>query len=83
MKRITKNRYIDAALKTIILFSIMHFIVLFVYSVANNQLVLLNLFNILDFGLFFPKIINSYLNTLFSTIVLVAVYAIIFRTSKK
>jgi len=73
-----KNRFIDALVKLILLSAIIHLSLLLVYSILNLDFIYLNFFNLLDFDLFFPEVINGVLSQLLSIIVVIIVYVVIY-----
>jgi hypothetical protein len=83
MKKIGKNKYF-LALKNLILFSaIIHILSLIIYSIIQLEVIHLNYFNVLDFDLFFPNIINGFFSLILSIIVLLILYLIFYFNLKK
>lgn len=76
--KINKHRLIDALKKLILFTAIIHLILLVFYSIIKYKIIYLNYFNILDLDLLFPKIINGFLSQIFSILIILIIYLIIF-----
>lgn len=75
---ISKNRYLDAFLKFVLLTAIIHMFLLFAAAAINADIVYLNYFNILDMDLFFPGVEYGLLSQVLSVAAMVVLYAIIY-----
>jgi len=76
--KLSKNRYIDAALKLVLVSGIMHAFLLLIFSIAKLNAAYLNYFNILDVDLFFPSIAKGALSQILSIISIITAYLIIY-----
>jgi hypothetical protein len=74
MNQISKNRYLDAALKTLLVLAVIHFILLITYSVTTVSFSELNLFNIIELYLFLPNISKGLVSGIASAIIVVGMY---------
>jgi hypothetical protein len=83
MKQLHENRYIDAFIKTILLFAGIHIVLLAVHAVVHQRYESLNLFHILQLNLFFPEIVYGGSWFVLGIVVLVAVYSIMYTYYSK
>jgi len=75
---ISKNRYLDAFLKFVLLTAIIHMFLLFAAAAINADITYLNYFNILDIDLFFPGVEYGLLSQVLSIAAMVVLYVIIY-----
>lgn len=78
VRRIARNRYLDALLKLVLFSAITHIIILVYKSVSTLDPVIMNYFNILDLELFFQGIENGALSQVLSAVVMLGIYVTIF-----
>lgn len=81
MKSIVKNPYLDALLKLMLLSAIIHIFVLVIYSVLNGNVFYLNFFKIINIDLFFPEIVNLDCYGLYSFVITIWLYILIYYIS--
>lgn len=74
MKKILKSKYIQALKKLILFSASTHLVILAIYAITNNDLQILNYFNIIDIDLFFPEIVNTYLYQALAVIIPTGIY---------
>jgi len=75
---ISKNRYLDAFLKFVLLTAVIHMFLLFAAAIMNADMAYLNYFNILDIDLFFPGVEQGLVSQLISIAAMALVYAVIY-----
>lgn len=75
---ISKNRYLDALLKFILLTAVIHVFLLFIASIINADIIHLNYFNILDVDLFFPGVEIGLLSQILSVVAIIIIYVTIY-----
>ncbi|MDP6155754.1 MAG: hypothetical protein QGH39_12255 [Candidatus Thermoplasmatota archaeon] len=78
MRRVSKNRYLDALLKLVLFSAITHIIILLYKSISTADPVIMNYFNILDLELFFKGIEKGTLSQVLSFVVVLGIYVTIF-----
>ena len=85
MNNLSKNRYLDALLKTILFFAISHLIILTIYAIFSKRFNVLDFFDLLDLRLFFADKLPQGLRWLFTIILNLTVYltAFFLFTEKK
>jgi len=52
MRSFSKNKYLDALIKTILVSALFHLTLLVIFSIKTNNIEVLNIFNIIGLGLF-------------------------------
>ena len=83
MIQISKNRYLDALLKSFVFFAVIHLAFISMHSILAKDLAQLNLFNILEITLFFPVLGQGIFNFILSIIVFLAIYLTFFFLKKR
>lgn len=83
MKKIVKNRFLDALFKLMILSSIIHIMVIIVYSVLNLSVTKLNFFDILNLELLYPPLNNYSLVPLVATLIMVELFVLFLLNADK
>jgi hypothetical protein len=78
MKRISKNRFVDALLKLMLLSAIIHIIILITFSIIKMDFTFINYFKILTIDLIVPSITQGVLSNVLSVAVVVILYILIF-----
>ena len=78
MFRIARNRFLDAFLKFLLLSSIIHTILMFIYSIAYNDIEHLNYFRILDISAFIPGLKGGIIPDIAGTVIMILLYLIIY-----
>jgi uncharacterized membrane protein len=81
--QIVKNKYLNALFLLMLFSAIVHMIILFYLAIVNGNFYIVNYFNILSIGSFFPNIFNSFWGNVFSVVVAVLIYLIILKINKK
>ncbi len=76
------NKFLIAAIKTILLGASLHLFLLTIYALINQNLETLNIFNILDFDLFIPQLSTGLNLFLLSYLVLGTVFFIFVALDK-
>jgi hypothetical protein len=74
MKPLVKNRFIDAGLKTCLLYALIHTTIMVVYVITGGDYQTLNSFRILGLQLFIPTIDKDVFGFYLSQIIPVAVF---------
>ncbi len=82
MKKIIENRYLYSLLKTVLFSVIVHLFLLITYAFKTKNIRVLNVFDILDIDLFFPKIKQGDTVFVVSIIFLIILYWLIFIFTK-
>lgn len=85
MNPIVKNRRFDALLKLMLLSAVLHMAILFVYFVVHLDASRFNFFKITDIDLFFPELTSNSYSNVYSLLVGILLYTLIyyFFTKKK
>jgi len=83
MKKIVKNKYLDSLLKLMLLSAIIHVVILLIYSITNLNSDKLNFFNIVGIDLLIPALGSGTLNLFIGIIVMLALYILFLKISKK
>ena len=78
MNKIVTNRWLDAFLKLLLISAVIHFSIMVLALLINQNTLLLNFFDIIDLDLFLPGIINGTTNQILSAIVIIFLYIIIY-----
>ena len=73
-----RNRYLDAALKSLLFYAVIHFFLMLLYFLRFGDWTVFNLFSILGFTLFFPTIAVGVLSAVLSWVVLISVFLLIY-----
>ncbi|MDO8573355.1 MAG: hypothetical protein Q7R77_01255 [Candidatus Daviesbacteria bacterium] len=76
------NRFVRTLKLTIVTFASVHLLLLFAYYLISGQIENLNLFNILDLNLFFPKIGTGLGSFILSFLLVILVYSLFFLIGK-
>lgn len=77
------SRFVHTLKLTIVAFASVHLLLLFAYSLISGKIEDLNLFNILDLNLFFPKIGTGLASFILSFLLVVSVYSFLFLLTGK
>jgi len=78
VRRLAKNRYLDALLKLVLFSAITHMLILVYKSLSTTDSTVMNYFNILDLDLFFDGIEKGALSQVLSIVVMLGIYFAIF-----
>ncbi len=78
MKPWISNKYLDAVLKTIICWAIIHLSIVVLAAYRYGNLDIINAFNISGLSYLFPNLANGLANFLVSLVVVAASYGIVF-----
>ena len=78
MKKISNNKFIDAAFKLMMLSSVIHIVTSVIAAVFYQDLNRLNYFDIVDLELFGPNLSGNIFATFISFVVIAVLYSIIF-----
>lgn len=83
IKKIIKNRYINAFLLLLLYSATFHFLVIVFRSFAQRNFYPLNFFGILNLDILFPELFKNTLSgNIASIIVVVVIYYVIFKTQR-
>ena len=82
MKQIIANRYLDAAVKTMLCSASIHIVIIIGLAVAHRDIVPLNYFDIIGLGNFLPAAIHPPLGHIVATLVLAMLYVAMFVTQE-
>ncbi len=80
--KIVKNRYLNALLILLLFSAILHAVLLLFLVLKTKDLYVINYFNILGVGYFYPNIFNSFLGNAFSIVSIVVIYLVILKKNK-
>ena len=79
--KITKNKYLNALFLLMLFSASLHMVILFVLALVNQDLSLINYFNILNVNYFFQGTFNGILSNLLSFAVVGVIYIIILKVN--
>ncbi len=79
MHSLSKNRYIDALFKTILVAAIFHLLLLLVYTFTTRIWTNLNIFNIIDINLFFGQVVEGVASFILSWFFILIIYLLVFK----
>lgn len=78
MKLFFKNRYLNKAIKTVLVLAVVHIAVLFLFMLKTGKFEVFNIFNIVGLNLLIPELGKGFQNFGFSIVLLVILYCGVF-----
>lgn len=78
MNRFSENRFIDAALKTVIVSALTHITIIVIHAIMTSNIMKLNYFKILELDLFIPGVGRDMMSFFVSMVTLLLVYFLVF-----
>jgi len=75
-------KYLHAIKETIFYSALMHLVILILISIRENNLLVLNYFNILDIDYFFPQILDFTFSTLSSFALFIGLFVVLLYKNK-
>jgi len=79
IKKLIKNKYINAVLLLMLFSAIAHMVILFFIAIWQGDLYFLNYFNILSISYFIPNFLNSFWGNIASFVFVSFLYFVILK----
>jgi hypothetical protein len=83
MYKLVKNKWLDALMKTMLLYASVHMTLLILFSFVHMDFSYLNMFKVLDLQNIFPNILTMKYSFLLSQIMTISIFIGIFFLSQK
>lgn len=78
MQQFSRNRFLDALIKLVIISAVLHISILAIYSLNSGNFAWLNYFRVLSLELFYPQVLEFPQSLLSSAITAASLYFILF-----